>query len=152
LHFVHPLAYTHSLNVCWALNHQNLIEMAQGHISLSDRRVASFARQQQDDDVQDAGVGGGPLPLHPRQGEDRAGMRHEPTAPPLLHVHPHHVPVGVVPRRHDDVLPQLPVLRRHLLQVLGCLLGRPALGRGVPVVSAPGGCSGRLRWVLDTDV
>jgi hypothetical protein len=35
LHFVHPLAYTHSLNVCWALNHQNLIEMAQGHISLS---------------------------------------------------------------------------------------------------------------------
>jgi hypothetical protein len=29
------LAYTHSLNVCWALNHQNLIEMAQGHISLS---------------------------------------------------------------------------------------------------------------------
>jgi hypothetical protein len=35
LHFVHPLAYTHFLNVCWALNHQNLIEMAQGHISLS---------------------------------------------------------------------------------------------------------------------
>jgi hypothetical protein len=32
---IHPLAYTHSLNVCWALNHQNLIEMAQGHISLS---------------------------------------------------------------------------------------------------------------------
>jgi hypothetical protein len=29
------LADTHSLNVCWALNHQNLIEMAQGHISLS---------------------------------------------------------------------------------------------------------------------
>jgi hypothetical protein len=26
------LAYTYSLNVCWALNHQNLIEMAQGHI------------------------------------------------------------------------------------------------------------------------
>jgi hypothetical protein len=37
LHFVQPLAYTHSLNVCWALNHQNLIEMAQGHISLSVR-------------------------------------------------------------------------------------------------------------------
>jgi hypothetical protein len=35
LHFVHPLAYTHSLNVCRALNHQNLIEMAQGHIFLS---------------------------------------------------------------------------------------------------------------------
>jgi hypothetical protein len=35
LHFVHPLAYTHSLNVCWALNHQNLIKMAQGHIFLS---------------------------------------------------------------------------------------------------------------------
>jgi hypothetical protein len=35
LHFVHLLAYTHSLNVCWALDHQNLIEMAQGHISLS---------------------------------------------------------------------------------------------------------------------
>jgi hypothetical protein len=38
LHFVHPLAYTHSLNVCWALNHQNLIEMAQGHISLPTLR------------------------------------------------------------------------------------------------------------------
>jgi hypothetical protein len=121
-------------------------------ITVPDRRVASFARQQQDDGVQDVGVGGGPLPLHPRQGEDRAGRRHEPIAPPLLRVHPHHVPMGVVPRRHDDVLPQLPVLRRHLLQVLGCLLRRPALGMGVPVASAPGDCSGRLRWVLDTGV
>jgi hypothetical protein len=36
------LAYTHSLKVCWALNHQNLIEMAQGHISLSVVLAFSF--------------------------------------------------------------------------------------------------------------
>jgi hypothetical protein len=29
------LAYNYSLNMCWALNHQNILEMAQGHISLS---------------------------------------------------------------------------------------------------------------------
>jgi hypothetical protein len=35
LHFIHHLAYNYSLNMCWALNHQNILEMAQGHISLS---------------------------------------------------------------------------------------------------------------------
>uniref|UniRef100_A0A804NX02 Uncharacterized protein n=2 Tax=Zea mays TaxID=4577 RepID=A0A804NX02_MAIZE len=94
--------------------------------------AASVARQ--DGGVEDAGAGGGPLPLHPGQGEDRAGGRHEPAAPPLLRVHQHHVPVGAVPRRHDGVLPQLPVLRRHLLQVLRRLLGRPALGEADPRV------------------
>jgi hypothetical protein len=29
------LAHNYSLNMCWALNHQNILEMAQGHISLS---------------------------------------------------------------------------------------------------------------------
>jgi hypothetical protein len=36
LHFVHHLAHYYLLNMCWALNHQNTLEMAQGHISLSD--------------------------------------------------------------------------------------------------------------------
>jgi hypothetical protein len=31
------LAYNNSLNMCWTLNHQNILEMAQGHISLSLR-------------------------------------------------------------------------------------------------------------------
>jgi hypothetical protein len=35
LHFIHHLAYNYTLNMCWALNHQNILEMAQGHISLS---------------------------------------------------------------------------------------------------------------------
>jgi hypothetical protein len=34
-HFIHHLTYSYSLNMCWALNHQNILEMAQGHISLS---------------------------------------------------------------------------------------------------------------------
>jgi hypothetical protein len=29
------LVYNYSLNMCWALDHQNILEMAQGHISLS---------------------------------------------------------------------------------------------------------------------
>jgi hypothetical protein len=29
------LAHNISLTMCWTLNHQNIIEMAQGHISLS---------------------------------------------------------------------------------------------------------------------
>ena len=97
-------------------------------------RVARASVARQDGGVEDAGAGGGPLPLHPRQGEDRAGGRHEPAAPPLLRVHQHHVPVGAVPRRHDGVLPQLPVLRRHLLKVLRRLMGRPALGAADPRV------------------
>jgi hypothetical protein len=47
LHFVHPVAYTPSLNVCWALNHQNLIEMAQGHISLSTSPISILSRRAQ---------------------------------------------------------------------------------------------------------
>jgi hypothetical protein len=38
LHDLHLLLVWHiinSLNMCWTLNHQNIIEMAQGHISLS---------------------------------------------------------------------------------------------------------------------
>jgi hypothetical protein len=35
LHFIHHLAYNNPLNMCWTLNHQNILEMAQGHISLS---------------------------------------------------------------------------------------------------------------------
>jgi hypothetical protein len=35
LHFIHHLTYNYLLNMCWALNHQNILEMAQGHISLS---------------------------------------------------------------------------------------------------------------------
>jgi hypothetical protein len=35
LHFIHHLAHNYSLNMCWALNHQNILEMAQGHTSLS---------------------------------------------------------------------------------------------------------------------
>jgi hypothetical protein len=30
------LAYNNPLNMCWTLNHQNILEMAQGHISLSN--------------------------------------------------------------------------------------------------------------------
>jgi hypothetical protein len=29
------LAHNNSFTMCWTLNHQNIIEMAQGHISLS---------------------------------------------------------------------------------------------------------------------
>jgi hypothetical protein len=43
LHFILHLAHNNSLIMCWTLNHQNIIEMAQGHISLSvmslDRRL-----------------------------------------------------------------------------------------------------------------
>jgi hypothetical protein len=39
LHFIHHLAHNYSPNMCWALNHQNILEMAQGHISLS---ISSF--------------------------------------------------------------------------------------------------------------
>jgi hypothetical protein len=35
LHFSLHLAHNNSLTTCWSLNHQNIIEMAQGHISLS---------------------------------------------------------------------------------------------------------------------
>jgi hypothetical protein len=35
LHFIHHMAYNNPLNMCWTLNHQNILEMAQGHISLS---------------------------------------------------------------------------------------------------------------------
>jgi hypothetical protein len=35
LHFSLHLAHNNSLAMCWSLNHQNIIEMAQGHISLS---------------------------------------------------------------------------------------------------------------------
>jgi hypothetical protein len=35
LHFIHHLAYNNPLNICWTLNRQNILEMAQGHISLS---------------------------------------------------------------------------------------------------------------------
>jgi hypothetical protein len=38
LHFIHHLAYNYSLNMCWALNHQNILEMVQGHISLSNMK------------------------------------------------------------------------------------------------------------------
>jgi hypothetical protein len=30
LHFIHHLAYNNPLNMCWTLNHQNILEMAQG--------------------------------------------------------------------------------------------------------------------------
>jgi hypothetical protein len=35
LHFIHHMTYNNPLNMCWTLNHQNILEMAQGHISLS---------------------------------------------------------------------------------------------------------------------
>jgi hypothetical protein len=35
LHFSLHLAHNNLLTMCWTLNHQNIIEMAQGHISLS---------------------------------------------------------------------------------------------------------------------
>jgi hypothetical protein len=35
LHFIHHMAYNNPLNMCWTLNHQNILEMVQGHISLS---------------------------------------------------------------------------------------------------------------------
>jgi hypothetical protein len=35
LHFIHHMAYNNPLNMFWTLNHQNILEMAQGHISLS---------------------------------------------------------------------------------------------------------------------
>jgi hypothetical protein len=35
LHFLLVWHIINSLNMCWTLNHQNIIEMAQGHISLS---------------------------------------------------------------------------------------------------------------------
>jgi hypothetical protein len=35
LHFIHHMAYNHPLNMWWTLNHQNILEMAQGHIFLS---------------------------------------------------------------------------------------------------------------------
>jgi hypothetical protein len=38
LHDLHLLLVWHnniSLTMCWTLNHQNIVEMAQGHISLS---------------------------------------------------------------------------------------------------------------------
>jgi hypothetical protein len=35
LHFIHHLEYNNPLNMRWTLNHQNILEMAQGHISLS---------------------------------------------------------------------------------------------------------------------
>jgi hypothetical protein len=35
LHFIHHLAHNYSLNICCALKHQNILEMAQEHISLS---------------------------------------------------------------------------------------------------------------------
>jgi hypothetical protein len=34
-HFIHHMAYNNPFNMCWTLNHQNILEMAQGHISLS---------------------------------------------------------------------------------------------------------------------
>jgi hypothetical protein len=40
--------------MCWALNHQNILEMAQGHISLSPVLLARIASQ--------AGFHGGDLP------------------------------------------------------------------------------------------
>ena len=35
MHFLLVWHIINSLNMCWTLNHQNIIEMAQGHISLS---------------------------------------------------------------------------------------------------------------------
>jgi hypothetical protein len=35
LHFLLVWHIINSLNMCWILNHQNIIEMAEGHISLS---------------------------------------------------------------------------------------------------------------------
>jgi hypothetical protein len=29
------MAYNNPLNMCWTFNHQNILKMAQGHISLS---------------------------------------------------------------------------------------------------------------------
>jgi hypothetical protein len=37
------LAHNISLTMCWTLNHQNNIEMAQGHISLSGSRMQEGA-------------------------------------------------------------------------------------------------------------
>jgi hypothetical protein len=49
LHFILHLAYINSLNMCWTLNHQNILEMVQGHISLSNLAfsllVSSSARR-----------------------------------------------------------------------------------------------------------
>jgi hypothetical protein len=38
LHFSLHLAHKNLFKMCWALNHQNIIEIAQGHISLSTTR------------------------------------------------------------------------------------------------------------------
>jgi hypothetical protein len=35
LYFILHLACNNSLNMCWTLNHQNILQMAQEHISLS---------------------------------------------------------------------------------------------------------------------
>jgi hypothetical protein len=37
------LTHNISLTMCWTLNHQNIIEMAQGHISLSKSQVNMLA-------------------------------------------------------------------------------------------------------------
>jgi hypothetical protein len=41
LHFIHHLAYNNPLNMCWTLNHQNILEISQGHISLSASIIMS---------------------------------------------------------------------------------------------------------------
>jgi hypothetical protein len=41
LHFIHHMTYNHPLNMCWTLNHQNILEMVQGHIFLSTGKHVS---------------------------------------------------------------------------------------------------------------
>jgi hypothetical protein len=61
-----------SLTMCWTLNHQNIIEMAQGHISLSP---SEDCRRGGDGGRDDAGVGwtGGDRGSERRLRETEAG-------------------------------------------------------------------------------
>jgi hypothetical protein len=54
------LAHNISLTLCWTINHQNIIEIAQGHISLSDltKLLALMALRS---DGRRVGSGGGRL-------------------------------------------------------------------------------------------
>jgi hypothetical protein len=44
LHFIHHLTHNNPLNRCWTLNHQNILEMAQRHISLSGTGTGDHQR------------------------------------------------------------------------------------------------------------
>jgi hypothetical protein len=45
LHFIHHMTYNNPPNMCWTLNHQNILEMPQGHISLSILQVHKGSTQ-----------------------------------------------------------------------------------------------------------